>query len=96
MANAKSISPEEFKQIEMILMDIASKASTLKDLSSDTQQHCGRGHAATLVAAMVPISSQIGYMADVVLKRLSDGPGFSEGAEYWFLAPTSREGNLQE
>lgn len=90
MANAKSISTEEFHQIELILMDIASKASTMKDLAEETLQHCGRGPAAPLVAAMTPIASQIGYMAEVILKRLGDDLGFSEGADYWFLSPGCR------
>jgi hypothetical protein len=86
-----TITPEAMKQIELLLSDIAAKASTMKNISSETLQHCGRGPAASMVSSMEPIASQIGYMAEICLKRLGDRPAFSEGAEYWFIPEVCRE-----
>ncbi len=90
MLNAKPISTEEFKRIEMILMDIATRALTLKDLARQTLSHCGRGPAASIVAAMEPMAAQIGYLTEVVLERVGSESGFSEGPAYWFLAESCR------
>ncbi len=89
MANVDSINPETIKHLDILLNSIASMAITIKELSNESLELCGRTPAAAMACAIESVASQIGYMANMAIKQIDCAP--VEEADFWFLPPVCRE-----